>query len=196
MSAISELREHLREAARRDVEAERARKRRFRRRGTVFLATVLLGGAAAATAADLFSVGEPVPDTRQGFENYRAAQAGGMTPVVTAASGYKLPFGVAIYTARNGQRCAVAGEARGSSLGRMRNGTFRPYDASQAGVCRGGDKLVFDAIDIGDKTLLFGRAAPGAKVVTFEGKPQTPGRGGAFLFVMRRVPTDYRFDVK
>jgi hypothetical protein len=195
MSAISELREHLREAARKDIEAERARKRRFRRRSTVFLATVLLGGAAAATAADLFSVGEPVPDTRQGLENYRAAQAGGMTPVVTAASGYKLPFGVAIYTAKNGRRCVVAGEALGSSLGRVRNGKFLPYDQTQAGSC-GDAKLFVDAIDIGDKTLVFGRAAPRAKVVTYEGTPQTPGPGGAFLFVVKRVPIDYVHDVK
>ena len=196
MSAVNELREYLREAARRDIDAERARRRRFRRRGTVFLATVLLGGAAAATAADLFSVAEPVPDTRQGFANYRAAQAGGMTPVVTALSGYELPFGVAIYTAKNGQRCAVAGEALGSSLGRVRNGKFRPYDASQAGTCRAGKRLLHDAIDIGDKTLVFGRAAPGAKVVTYEGTPTTPGRGGAFLFVVKRVPPGYTHDVE
>ena len=104
-----------------------------------------------------------------------------MTPVVTARSGSKYPFGVAIYTAKNGQRCAVAGEARGSSLGRVRGDTFRPYDASQAGTCRAANALFHDAIDIGDRTLLFGRAKPGARTVTFEGTTQ-PGRHG------RRVP--------
>ncbi len=196
MSALSELREHLREAARRDIEAERVRRRRLRRRSTGFLVAVLLGGAAAATAADLISVGEPVPDTRQGFEQYRPAEDGGMKPVMTAVSGYELPFGVAIFTAKNGQRCAVAGEALGSSLGRVRNGTFRPYDATQAGTCRGGNRLLFDAIDIGDRTLLFGRAAPGAKTVRFEGTTRTPGPGGAFLFVLKRVPPTYRFNVE
>ena len=194
MSAINNLREHLREAARRDIEAERARVRRVRRRSTAFLAAVLLGGAAAATAADLSSVGEPVPDTRPGFDHYRAAQGGGMKPVVTAQSDSKYPFGVAIYTARNGQRCAVAGEARGSSLGRVQGNSFRPYDATQTGPC--GARLFHSAIDIGDRTLLFGRAAPGATTVTFEGEPQTVGEGGAFLFVLERVPTTYEFDVK
>jgi hypothetical protein len=196
MSALSELREHLREAARRDIEAERARVRRVRRRSTAFLAAVLLGGAAAATAADLISVGEPVPDKRQGFDQYRAAEGGGMTPVVTAASGSKYPFGVAIYTAKNGQRCAVAGEARGSSLGRVRGNTFRPYDATQSGACGSARTLFHSAIDIGDRTLLFGRSKPGAKTVTFEGTTQPVGRGGAFLFVMKRVPPDYPFVVE
>jgi hypothetical protein len=195
MSAMSELREHLREAARRDIEAERARARRVRRRSTAFLAAVLLGGAAAATAADLISVGEPVPDKRQGLDSYRAAQDGGMRPVVTAKSGTKYPFGVAVYTAKNGQRCAVAGEARGSSLGRVRGDTFRPYDATQAGSC-GGKQLFHDAIDIGDRTLLFGRADPGARTVTFEGTTQPVGEGGAFLFVTERVPPTYEFVVE
>jgi hypothetical protein len=196
MSAINQLREHLREAARRDIEAERARTRRVRRRAAAFLAAVLLGGAAAATAADLISVGEPVPDTRQGFEQFRAVGGGGVRPVVTAASGYELPFGVAIYTAKNGQRCAIAGEALGSSLGRVRDGKFRPYDQTQAGACGGGTKLFHDAIDIGDRTLVFGRAAPGAKAVTYEGTPHTPGPGGAFLFVVERVPPTYRHRVE
>jgi len=195
MSAISELREHLREAARRDIEAERARVRRVRRRSTAFLAAVLLGGAAAATAAELISVGEPVPDTRQGFDAYRAAQGGAMTPVVTAQSDSEYPFGVAIYTAKNGQRCAVAGEARGSSLGRVRGDTFRPYDATQAGAC-GGTRLFHSAIDIGDRTLLFGRAKPGARTVTFEGRTDPVGPGGAFLFVLERVPPNHRFVVE
>ena len=82
-----------------------------------------------------------------------------MTPVVTARSGSKYPFGVAIYTAKNGQRCAIAGEARGSSLGRVRGDTFRPYDATQAGACGSANALFHSAIDIGDRTLLFGRAA-------------------------------------
>ena len=60
MSALDELRESLREAARRDVEADRVRNRRRRRRATGFVALALLGGAAAAGAADLISVGEPV----------------------------------------------------------------------------------------------------------------------------------------
>ena len=55
---------------------------------------------------------------------YRAATGGGLRPVLLAPSGHELPFGVAIYTARNGKRCAAAGQARGSSLGIVQGGAF------------------------------------------------------------------------
>ena len=48
MTALDELRENLREAARRDIEAERVTHPPAKRRATGLLAVVLLGGAAAA----------------------------------------------------------------------------------------------------------------------------------------------------
>ena len=57
-------------------------------------------------------------------------------------------------------------------------------------------RLFHSAIDIGDRTLLFGRAKPGAQTVTFEGRTDPVGPGGAFLFVVKRVPTNYRFVVE
>ena len=84
-----------------------------------------------------------------------------MTPVVTANSGSELPFGVAIYTAKNGQRCAVAGEARGSSLGRVEAARSGPTTRARPERAAAARRLFYDAIDIGDRTLLFGRAQPG-----------------------------------
>src|SRR3954451_18505125 len=70
MSGLDDLRESLREAARADVEANRARSRRRKNRATGVVALALLGGAAAAGAADLISIGEPVrnlPDVNRGY---------------------------------------------------------------------------------------------------------------------------------
>ena len=80
---------------------------------------------------------------------------------------------------------------RGSSLGRIAGETFRPYDrVSQLGVSNG-----WSTLDIGDRTLLFGRAAPDKRVVRVNGKTQPVGPGGAFLFVYERVPMNEGFDV-
>ena len=60
MTALEELRENLREAAQRDIDAYRVRSRRRHRRMTGLAVLALLGGAAAASATDLISVGEPL----------------------------------------------------------------------------------------------------------------------------------------
>jgi hypothetical protein len=186
MSALLELREHLREAARRDIEIERARTRRVRRRGTAFLAAVLLGGAAAATAADLISIGEPVK-TRDDQAQYRAV-SGGLELVLTADSRGRYPFGAAIYTAANGQRCIIAGQLRGSQLGLVENGTFRPFAKSPADTC-GGRGRSFSSRDFGDETIVYGRAKQGTRTIRVDGREHAVGRGESFLFVFDRVPT-------
>ena len=96
MSALDELREGLREAARRDVEARRVRRRRHRR-ATGAIAVVLLGGAAAATATDLISVGEEVSDPVGQTAAYRAAGGEPVQIAVQADSGGELPFAVGVY---------------------------------------------------------------------------------------------------
>jgi hypothetical protein len=196
MTAMNELRERLREAARRDIEAERARTRRRRRRATGFLALALLGGAAAAGAADLISIGEPVRDTRREQADYRPANPNALQLAVTAPSGGKVPFGVGIYDAKNGQRCAVAGQVRGNTLGRVEGGTFRPFEIGHVlGACSGAQQPSWTSADVAGRTLVFGRAKPGARVVHArvgrESRAAPTGRGGAFLFVYDRIaPTE------
>jgi len=185
LSALDELREGLREAARRDVEAHRGRSRRRRLRVTGALALVLVGGAAAAGAADLISVGEPARDQRKSDPTYLSPTGAPLDIAVTAHSGGKLPYGVGIYGGKKGKRCALAGEARGSSLGVVRDGTFRPYAGAQIGACGNPGQSFFALAHFGDHTLVFGRAAPSVRVVRAIGgeRSATPGRGGAFLFV-------------
>ncbi|HEX6021537.1 MAG TPA: hypothetical protein VFZ00_06040 [Solirubrobacter sp.] len=193
MSAITELREQLREAARREIELERARARRRRRRGAGFLAAVLLGGAAAATATELISVGTPVPEQRTELAPYRAT-SDGIDLTLTAESGQKYPFGAAIYTAENGKRCIIAGQLRGSQLGIVQNGTFRPFPSRPIDHC-GGNGTFVSSRDFGDKTIVYGRAATGARAVRIEGRELPVGRGESFLFVFERVPATHRWNV-
>jgi hypothetical protein len=121
---------------------------------------------------------------------YRPAGATHLQIALKARSGRELPFGVVIYTARNGDRCALAGFIRGAQLGRLQGGTFRPYASDRTGSCRAGTRLVQDLSVQGDRTLLYGRAAPGTRTVRVEGTTQSAavGPGGAFLFVFDEQP--------
>jgi hypothetical protein len=198
MSALDELREGLREAARRDVEAGRFRNRRRRRRATGFVILALLGGGAAAGAADLISVGEPLRDPAEQTPAYRPAGARDLQIALTTPSGGKLPYGVVIYTARNGQRCALAGVIRGASLGLVDNGKFRPYGSGRTGSCMVGTRPFQDQIALGDRTLIYGRAAPRTRTVRLKGIPgEAPvGKGGAFLFVLGKVAPNEAFELE
>jgi hypothetical protein len=189
VSALDELREGLREAARRDVDAARVRNRRRHRRTTGFVILALLGGTAAAGAADLISIGEPVREPARS-PAYRPEGATDLRIALTARSGGELPYGVVTYTARNGERCALAGVLRGAQLGRMDGARFRPFSSNRTGSCRSGTKLFHDFAVLGDRTLVFGRAAPSTRFVRIEGtKRRAPvGPDGAFLFVFDQPP--------
>jgi hypothetical protein len=177
VSALEQLRENLREAARREIELNPARPRRRRRRATGLVAIALLGGAAAAaTAGELLSVGEPVPDTRE--------HAAGFQPVdrldIAAANG---GYGVAIYTAQDGKHCAIAGNVNGRSLGVVQDGTFRPYARGRSGACNTPGRPFSSQLKRDGRTIVFGRA-PGKRIrVEGEAKLYPTYRGGAFLLV-------------
>jgi hypothetical protein len=189
VSALDELREGLREAARRDVEAGRVRNRRRHRRATGFVVLALLGGAAAAGAADLISVGEPVREPAR-TPAYRPEGATDLQIALKAPSGGALPYGVVTYTARNGDRCALAGVIRGAQLGTMDGARFRPFPSDRTGACRAGSKPFHEPIELGGRTLLYGRAKPSTRFVRVEGTDRkvAVGPGGAFLFVFDKPP--------
>jgi hypothetical protein len=189
LPALAELRESLREAAARDVAARRPRRRR--RRGIAIFAAVLLGGAAAAGAADLISSGEPVP-TRDRPSDPRY-DSSGQLQLATKAEDTPLSWGVQIYTSSRGEECALLGRVRGNELGKLdAAGVFHRYPEGRSGACGDtGVKAGFfgDLYLREDRTVLYGRARPGVKVVTItaDGKdyPVRTGLGGAFVIVFK-----------
>ena len=178
------------DAARRD-ERPAPRWRRRRRRGLALLLGGVLGVAAAAGAVDLISVGEPLPDRTSPHPDYRPA-APGSPELVAQAPDRPLPWGVAVYTAANGEACALAGQVRGVSLGRLQNGRFREYERGTTGACGnvGQQSMVVDMLRIREprpRSVLFGRtrASVSRLVVEAQGERHvvTPARGGGFVLV-------------
>jgi hypothetical protein len=187
LPALAELRESLREAARRDVAARGPRRRR--RRGLAVLAVVLLGGTAVAGAADLISSGEPLRDERAVPQRYHPSTA---LQLSVKAKDQPLDWGVGVYTSRNGDECALAGRLRGVTLGELRGGVFRPYPAGRPGACGRTDTptgAFADLIRRDGRTLAYGRARPGARsvIITVDGRPHKArtGAGGAFVLVFK-----------
>jgi hypothetical protein len=187
VSALDELREHLRDAAQRDVDAKRVRRRR-QRRATGLVAAALVAGTAIAGAADLIAVGEPFEDLRVQGADYKPPP-GALQPTIlaTARSGRKLPYAVGVYKANNGTLCLVAGSLRGYTLGREKGGRFRPYERGHVGSCNQPGRPNFDTIILDGRTLIYGRATaaqPHVRV-TVEGRPTDPElqRDRGFLLV-------------
>ena len=100
----------------------------------------------------------------------------------------KQPFAVGVYTAGNGQSCAIVGRLRGAELGELRGGTFRPYGNARSGVCRSAGLGVIDQVEREGRVLVYGRAPRGTRSVRVieTGNRVEPGPGGAFLFVYDR----------
>jgi hypothetical protein len=196
--ALDELRESLREAARRDIEAAAPRRRRRRRRRAGgLLAVALLGAAAAAGAAELISAGDPVQDTRAQTSAYRPDGTPMQIDARAADPERKETWVVGVYTARNGEQCALAGQLRGNEIGEIAGGVFHAYGAQTTGSCgRAGTR---DLLRRDDRTVVFGLAKPGARVTaTSDGKAAhaVAGRDGGFLFVYRGTlgPADVQID--
>jgi hypothetical protein len=184
---LDELRENLRDAARRDTEPQGRRPRR-RRNVAVAVAIAVLGAAAVAGAAELISTGDPVPDQPDRDERYRPRDGSPPRIAVTAPDA-GLSWGVAVYTGRGGDACALAGQVRGSTLGVVRDGVFRPYARDTAGACGDLEAIPYfnDVRRLGERTLVFGRAGDGVERMELRHQGQRfeaeVGEGGAFLFV-------------
>jgi hypothetical protein len=185
VTAVEELRERLREAARRDVAA--VRRRRRRRRAAAALALALIGGGAAAEATNVFESG-PMAPAIDGLSP-RYAPGPGNRRQITAklrVDGVPLPLGVAVYETRDGRTCALAGVINGSSLGVLVDGTFRPYAADRVGTCNVPQRATIDSITLAGKAVLFGLAAPKTRTVALPetGAEFRVGPDRAFLFVV------------
>lgn len=191
--ALRELGEHLRVAAHREYGRPTAAWRRVPRRGLALAAALVVLGVGAATAAGLISVGEPASDQRDLPATLRP-NAGSRTIAVTATDpARKLPWAVAIYTARDGRDCALLGQTQLGELGELTGGTFHPFAADRPGVCGRLDRApIFFAAGHSaggpERTLVMGRARPGVAAVTIRDPDTThtvkTGPGGAFLAVL------------
>jgi hypothetical protein len=194
-SAKEQLRAQLMEAGRREEALERraARPRHRRRRAVGLSVALVLAAGAAAGAADLISTGEPLPDSTFTGNNYKPLVPGAPQLVAKAADPEgDAGWGVGIYTAANGDDCAIAGQVRGVSLGLVRDGRFLPYTSDSTGAC--GDlgqlAIMIDKQSIGGarpRTIVYGRTRDPNRFVLAEANGKTyrtrPARGGAFLFV-------------
>jgi hypothetical protein len=191
IQALDELRESLREAARRDIAARPRRRWSRKRFGGLAAVLVVFAGGAAATAANLISEGEPLPP-RPHAARYQSL-GGRPVRLDVRAKDSPLPWGVAVYTANNGQRCALAGQLRGYTLGRIRGTTFHPYPDGQEGSCGRPRKLATPItrsfIRGNGRTIFYGLAGTGTKAVsmTVDGRSHTApvGARGAFIFVFK-----------
>ena len=145
---------------------------------------LLLGGTAAATAADLIAIGDPSPELRtvDGFEKYEPTAARQVVLQADDPDG-DLDYGVALYTSTGAQTCALAGQLRGRQLGVVQGEVFRPYPADTVGACIATGRSTFDQRQVGSNVLVFGVAGKGVREITANGESQPPGPGGAFLFV-------------
>jgi hypothetical protein len=198
-AAQNSVRDQLREAARREiVRADPGRRRRNRRRwrGAGFLVAALLGVTVAAGAADLISVGAPLPDSGPSQPRYAPQGGSGVGRLVIKAPDPEagLAWGVAIYTSGDGQDCAIAGQVRGVSLGQVRAGRFRPYEKGTTGACGRLDRMPIwiDFLRIAGsrpRTIVYGRARERVVSMNDRGQRRTvrTGPGGAFVFVLRGV---------
>jgi hypothetical protein len=202
-AAHDALREQLVEAARRELAAASPRpRRRWRWRSLGLVLGATFGLAAAAGAGGLISTGEPVKDRTFPNGEYRPAQPPQLA-IKASDPAAEAPWGVAIYTAANGQSCALLGQVRGVSVGVIQDGRFHPFEAGTTGMCGSLKRLpqITDMTHVGGphpRTIVWGRAKAGARamVVTVDGRRRVApvGHGGAFLFVLsgRYTPEDFR----
>lgn len=190
---LRDLGEQLHDAARREIQTDRRRRRAPRRTLMTALAGVLVLAVGVAGAA-LIAVGPPLTD--------HLGMPQGLKPATTGPTAVTLSvpdpaaserWGVRIYTSRSDLDCIVAGLERNSRIGLVERGVFRPYADDITGACgdlaQGSFYLsLVDAREPAARTLVYGRAAARVKriEINVNGAPRhtRPGPGGAFLFVL------------
>ncbi|MEA2493602.1 MAG: hypothetical protein QOJ29_1513 [Thermoleophilaceae bacterium] len=191
--AFRRVEDQLTDALQRSVDRERQKRHAVGRRIRLGVAIGALLAAGTAGALELISSGTPVKDRPDKKSVYRP-DAGQPVLDVSApdlAGGVK--WGVATYTSRSGQACAIAGVTRLGNVGLMTDGVFHPLVKDTAGPCGnlGRQKVIFSPQYFAGRhprTLVYGRVAPSVKKLVLSAAPKTyatyPGPRGAFLFVL------------
>lgn len=180
------MREEFRAAAAREMRPE-PRRRTHRRFVVALLAAIGVTGSVAA-ATQLISIGEPRREPVEKSDRFKPEVAG-IIAVTAPDPDRTLPWGVLIYRAADGERCALAGQLRGTQLGAIEGDRFRPFEDRSSGICARSDRSPYhaDVRFIDGRSVVYGRARAG--VVALEaaytnGRRRAPtGVGGAFLFV-------------
>lgn len=191
--AAQELRENLRRAAQRQVQARRARRRRRQTLGIVLAGVLLVAGG--ATAAELISVGEPARD-RPGMPAGQRPQTGQPGELVLRAPDAQAggSWGARVYESRTGTQCILAGWVRGATLGRVEGSRFRPYPTDATGSCGSLPRSQFffavtPHAEPRPRTLVYGRARDDVRALRVDDGQRThrvqPGPDGAFLLVLK-----------
>lgn len=184
---LQRLRDAFEAVGRADAASLRRRARRRRTRNATFAAVGVLGLGGVAVGSDLISVGEPEPSPQ--FATDRSQPAGDPR-IVLRAGDDPLDWGVQPYRANDGKSCALAGQIRGTQLGLVRDGVFRPYGPDRQGPCREIPRYLatLSPLDHDGRTVLYGRIAPRVRsvaVIEADGtRTEHPaGPRGTFLFV-------------
>ncbi len=204
--ALADLRRQLHDAAVREMSAAPAadaaparRRRRVRwRRAAIIAIAIAVALAGVAGAARLIGVGEPVKDTKGTPARLRPTTQAEIAVRAQDPSGGPA-WAAAVYVAKDGQECALAGRERGGVLGlQVSRDEFRPFAAGTTGMCArlNGSRVAFTTArprDMFPRSLVYGRAGPGIKAVriTVDGQTQVaPVGSGAFLAVYEGTVTD------
>ena len=199
MSALDQLREGLREAARAGCRGRAGAAAAARAGGSArSLALAVVGGGAAADATNLFDSGPTAPDIRGQIPRY-APGRGEQRQIALKlrVAGAPLPYGVAVYETGEGRSCALAGVVNGSTLGTIADGRFRPFAADRVGTCNVPGRATIDQATVAGRTVIYGLAPARARsaVLPQLGRSVTLGPDRAFLFVIpRRGP--YKVDFR
>lgn len=176
------------------------RKRRKRWRIGVLAGVGALAVAGGATATNLISLGSPDDDPSKIPASLRPAEPLTGRPITLTAPDADASgkWGAVAYTNRAGAPCVLAGWVRGSSLGVVEDGRFRPYTSLRSGLCGsdGPDSVSLSTLNVTEpksRTLVFGRAAETIDAVELNDGAKThrvpTGSDGAYLAVLDgRVP--------
>jgi hypothetical protein len=187
LPSLRALGDRLGDAAAREIDAERQR-----RRGRHPLRPALLGalvavlvGAGTVTATRVFTgSGDPVPGDRVG-----TAQPGVLADSADADPAGGLPWAVRVFVDDDGDECLQLGRLRDGVLGMVQSGQFRAYEGEPNGICGGLRRdgylaAVERRTDPAARTIVYGIVRVHDPVrIRFRGVDETvrPGALGAFV---------------
>lgn len=150
-------------------------KRRRRWRIGVLAGVGALVIAGGATATNLISLGSPDKDPSEIPAALRPAEPLTGQPITLTApdAAARGKWGAVAYTNRAGAPCVLAGWVRGSTLGLVERGRFRPYASLRSGLCGqdGASTISFSTLNVSEpkeRTIVFGRAGNGVESVVLD----------------------------
>ncbi len=191
LPSLRALGDRLGDAAAREIDGGRQRRRRLPLRPALLGALVaLLVGAGTVTATRVFTgVGDPVQGEREG-----SAQAGVLTDSAAADPSGGLPWAVRVFVDDRGRECIQLGRLRDGALGVVYGGQFHAFEGEPNGSCgdlsKEGYAILVDRRPHPARTIVYGLVrSPDPVRVRFEGVDETvrPGALGAYVFAFEGI---------